>query len=109
MIKISSPNEVLFFKENEIVFFEAKAEATIIHFLNGEVSKINEPIENIKSQIKSIDFIQIHENHLINVNHITGIPANNSGFIEINKTLLLPISNEQRKIIIQLISTHLKA
>jgi len=108
MIKISTDNEVLFFKAYQIICFEAKTKTTIIHFLNGKTSEINESIESIEKQIKSNDFIQINQSHLINVNHITGIPSHNPDFIELNKTLLLPISNEQRKIIIQLISAHLK-
>jgi len=108
MIKISTANEVLFFKAYQIVCFESKAGTTLIRFLDGKIAEINEPIESINKQIKSNDFIQINQNHLINVNHISSIPGEKPGFIELNKTLVLSISREQRKIIIQLISAHLK-
>lgn len=108
MLKISSANQLLFYKENEIVRFEAKTKTTIIHFLDGKTLEIYEPIESIDKQIKSHDFILIHQNHLVNIHHITGIPHQKPEFIEINKTNLLPISPEQYDIIIELISAHLK-
>jgi len=99
---------MLFYKDNEIIRFEAKNKKTAIHFIDNTLSEIAEPIGSIESQLKNHGFIRIHSNHLVNVNHITGIPNQSPGFIELNKSQLLPISTEQHKIIIQLISTHLK-
>jgi DNA-binding LytR/AlgR family response regulator len=107
-MKISTEGQILFFKDKEVIRFEAKGNDTIIHFYDGSSSEIDEPIDSIAKQFKNQGFIRIHKNHLVNVIHITGIPDKKPGFIEINRTLFLPIFHEQRKIIIQLISAHLK-
>jgi DNA-binding LytR/AlgR family response regulator len=108
MIKISTGNQVFFFRENQIVRFEAKGNNTIIFSSDGSSSEINKPIDSIANQLKNYAFIRVQKNHLINVNFITGIPDKSSDFIEVNNSQLLPISKEQKEIIIQLILSHLK-
>jgi DNA-binding LytR/AlgR family response regulator len=108
MIQISTKGQILFFKDNETVRFEAKGNHTIIYSFDGTSSEIDEPMDSIARQLKNYAFIRIGKNHLINVNFITGIPDKASDFIEVNNSQLLPISKEQKEIIIQLISSHLK-
>lgn len=107
-MKISTKEQILFFKDNEIIRFEAKDRHTIIFLVDGNTEEINEPITSISRQLRNYGFIRINDNHLINVNFITGIPNKTSDFIEVNNSHLLPISKEQKEIIIQLVSSHLK-
>jgi len=107
-LKISTKGQILLFKDNEIIRFEAKGNTTIIYSIDSSSSEINEPIDSIAKQLKNQVFIRIHKNHLVNVNYITGIPSYTPDFIEVNNSQLLPINKEQRKIIIQLFSNHLK-
>ncbi len=108
MLKISTKGQILFYKDNEIVRFEAKGNNTIIYSFDETSSEIEEPIESIARQLKNYAFIRVQQNHLINVNFITEIPDKTFDFIEVNNSQLLPISKEQKEIIIQLISSHLK-
>lgn len=108
MMKISTKGQIFFFKDSEIVRFEAKGNNTFAWLIDGSSEEINEPIGSIAKQLKKYGFIRIQDNHLINVNYITGIPDKTSDFIEVNNSQLLPISKEQKEIIIQLISSHLK-
>ena len=107
-MKISTKGQILLFKDNEIVRFEAKGNDTIIYSTDGSSSEIDVPLDSIAKQLKNYAFIRVQQNHLINVNFITGIPDKTSNFIEVNNSQLLPISKEQKEIIIQLISSHLK-
>lgn len=107
MLRISSGDQVFLFKENQIVRFESNKETTTVYFADETTSEIYIPVETIKNQIASNNFIQIHQNHLVNVNFITSIPNQEPGYIEINNNHLLPISKEQYEIIVQLISEHL--
>lgn len=108
MLKISTGNQVFFFRENQIVRFEAKGNNTIIFLSDGDSSALNQSIDSIAGQLKNYGFIRVHENHLVNVTHITGIPGQTPDLIEVNNSQLLPISKEQKEIIIQLILSHFK-
>lgn len=108
MLKISSGNQVFFFRENQIVRFEAKGNSTIFFLSDGDSSELNEPIDSIAGQLKNHAFIRIHKGHLVNVNFITSIPGQTPDLIEVNNSKMLPISKEQKEIIIQLIFNHIR-
>ena len=105
-MKITSENQVLFFKTNEIIRFESVAHNTIIHFINGTSSEIHEPIDNIENQLTDVDFIRIHDEHIINVNYLTKIPDNLSNFIELENGVLLPFNKKTKKLIINILNSH---
>ncbi len=105
-MKIISKNQILFFKNNEIIRFESVANNTIIHFINGTSSEIYEPIDSIEKQLTDVDFIRIHDEHIINVNYLTKIPDNLSDSVELENGVLLPVSKKTKNLIINILNSH---
>ncbi len=105
-MKITSENQILFFKNNEIIRFESVDRSTIIHFTNGTSSEIHEPINSIEKQLTDVDFIRIHDEHIINVNYLTQIPDNLSDSIELENGVLLPVSKKMKNLIINILNSH---
>jgi len=106
-MKIISENQILFFKDIEIIRFESTAHSTIIHFLNGTTSNIVESINSIEKQLKDSDFIRIHEDHIINVNYIAKIADDFSDSIELENGVLLPVNKKTKDMIIHLLNNHI--
>lgn len=106
-MKITSESQILFFKNNEIIRFESVAYNTIIHFINGTSSEIHEPIDSIEKQLTDVDFIRIHDKHIVNVNYIARIAGGREDFVELSNAEILPIDNEQKEIILELLTNHL--
>jgi len=106
-MKITSENQILFFKNNEIIRFESIDRSTIIHFINGTSSEIHEPINSIEKQLIDVDFIRIHDEHIINVNYIAKIAGGTTCFVELSNANILPINSAQKEIILEILSNHL--
>jgi len=107
-MKITSENQILFLKNNEIVRFKDVPNGTQIHFLNGTISEIHEPINSIEKQLTDVDFIRIHDEHIINVNYLTKIPDNLSDSIELENGVLLPVNSKTKNLIINILKAHIK-
>ena len=105
-MKITSENQILFFKNNEIIRFESVDRSTIIHFINGTNSEIHEPIDSIEKQLIDVDFIRIHDEHIINVNYLTKIPDNLSDSIELENGVMLPVNKKTKNLIINILNSH---
>ncbi len=107
-MKITSENQILFFKNNEIIRFESVANNTIINFINRTSFEIHEPIDSIEKQLTDVDFIRIHDKHIVNVNYIARIAGGRDDFVELSNAEVLPIKKKQKEIIVELISTQLE-
>lgn len=105
-MKITSENQILFFKNNEIIHFESVTNNTIIHFINGTSSEIHESIDSIEKQLTDVDFIRIHDEHIINVNYLTKIPDNLSDSVELENGVLLPVNKQTINRIINILNSH---
>jgi len=107
-MKITSENQILFFKNIEIIRFESVTNNTIIHFINGTSSEIHEPIDSIEKQLTDVDFIRIHDEHIINVNYLTKIPDNLSHSVELENGVMLPVNKKTKNLIINILKAHIK-
>ncbi len=106
-MKIISKNQILFYKNDDVIRFEASAGNAIIHFLNGTSAEINEPIQSIEKQLTDLDFIRVHEDHIINVNYITKIADDFSDSIELENGVILPVNKKTKEMIINLLNNHI--
>jgi len=106
-MKISSNKQILFFKNDKVLRLEALDEQTIIHFVDGEQKKIDEPLRSIEAQLKDPGFIRIHDRHIVNVNYIARIAAGTDDFVEMSNAEVLPIETGQKQIIMELLANHL--
>ena len=106
-MKIGSKNQLLFFKNETVLRFEAVGFHTIIHSIDGKRQKVDESIDNIEMQLKDSDFIRIHSLHIVNVNYITQIYYGPDDFVELNNHKTLPINEIQKTNLIEFLSNHL--
>jgi DNA-binding LytR/AlgR family response regulator len=98
-IKIKSKDNIYFFKNNEIVRFEAKLDQTSIFLVSNEATEVNEYIDNIEEQLKNFDFLRIHTNHIINVHFISKIFEKGQNTIELTDGTILPVSDFRKELI----------
>ena len=106
-MKIGSNNQLLFFKNENVLRFKALGGHTIIFFTDGKKQEVDESIDNIEMQLKDSGFIRIHSLHIVNVNCITQIYNGPDDFVELNDHKVLPINKKQKIILVELLSNHL--
>jgi len=106
-MKITTNNQILFFKNDDVLRLGAGDGHTIIHFVDGKQMEIDEPIRSIETQLKDPGFIRIHDRHIVNVNYISRIPAGADDFVELSNAEVLPMDGRQKEIILELLANHL--
>ena len=107
-MRISSGEQIFFFRNDSILRFEEAAGQSLIHFVDGKNLKISESIQSLENQLTDSGFIRIHERHIVNVNCITRISNSKEDFVELSNGEVLPINGKQKEIILELITTHLE-
>lgn len=107
-MKITSQDQIYFFRDNEIIRFESVPGFTIVHSLNGTTTEIFESIDEIEVQLAETDFIRTDQRQIVNLNHITSISKGPEGFIVLDNGLKLPITTSRKDAIISLLNNHLK-
>ncbi len=105
-MKISSGNQILFFRNDSILSFEAVAGQSLVHFIDGKNLKLDESIESIEKQLTDSGFIRISDRHIVNVNCITRISNSKDDFVELSNAEVLPINGKQKELIMELITEH---
>jgi DNA-binding LytR/AlgR family response regulator len=106
-MKITSSDQIYFFRDNEVSRFESLQGTTLVHLQNGTSSSISATINQIEEQLTSKDFILISDQHLVNLNHITSISKSAEDFIVLDDGLKLPIAPGRKHTIITLLNSHL--
>lgn len=106
-MKIISNNQILFFKNNDVIRLESDADRTIIHFQDGTSKVVDNELNTINDQIRANDFIRVHKDHVVNTNFISKIPESNTNQIELTNTVRIPVTASTKTQIIKLLEKYL--
>jgi two-component system, LytTR family, response regulator len=94
-LALSAIDEVRFIAYDDIVYCRAVNNYTSIHTRSGKTVLCCKTLKEIKSKLPAENFIRIHQSYLINLADITAIKKQ-SGEIEINDKLLLPVARRKK-------------
>lgn len=106
-MKIIANNQILFFKNNDVIRLESDQDRTTFHFQDGSSEVVDSELNTINDQIKDSDFIRVHKDHVVNTNFISKIPENNSNQIELTNGAHIPVTASTKTQIIKLLEKYL--
>lgn len=106
-MKIQSKDQILFYKNTDVIRFEKHGKESIMHLADNSCIGIDVTLDNIYTQLKNTEFIRVHSSHIVNVNFIAKIPENSTGLIELENGELIPVSKKTKDQIINILKSHI--
>ncbi len=107
-IKIQTKSRIWFFKNYEIVRFEASKGNTMVYLTNESRAVINENIDEIENQLKDFSFLRIHNDHIVNMVFIARIYEDNNEKVTLTNGDILPIDNQRKQYILETLEKYNK-
>lgn len=106
-IQLKTRNETEIIIVDDIIRIEADGNYSII-FTNGEEKRISKKISYFQNELNHLDFIRIHNSHLINVKHIKAVKYGKKMIIQLDNNLLLPISETYKDALVKRLGEEFK-
>jgi DNA-binding LytR/AlgR family response regulator len=106
-MKIQLRDQIYFFKDKQVIRFEAHQRKTNMLLSNGESQTLDISIEAIEKQLINTGFIRVHPGHIVNINYISTISDSNSTVIELENGDIIPVDNETKESLTQGLKNHI--
>jgi two-component system LytT family response regulator len=107
-LKIRSRDNIRFYRLKDIIRLEAKGKVTLLKLINGKLHTINESFEIVESQLRDFPFFKAHNEHLINLYHVTGIQKIQNARIFMDNGDVIPLLDKQKDLIVNALSKFIK-
>lgn len=91
---------------NEILYFEASSNHSVVVLKNGEKHQVNKSLKEYETQIclEGTKFIRIHNSFIINVNHVTRYLPEDGGYAVVGGEKTVPISKIKKDEFLKMIN-----
>jgi two-component system LytT family response regulator len=105
--KIAVPNKngLSYYHKGDIVYVEADGSYSIMHMINTKTITITRKIKDFEESLVDNGFIRVHKSFLVNIQHISELHRDDSGYLVMEGGARIPISPKDKELIIQKIKT----
>ena len=94
-LAVSTSNEVRFIPFEAIIYCKATSNYTTVYVQGGTSYLCCKTLKDVEARLPADMFIRIHHSYLVNLHCITSLKKN-TGELEIENKLLLPISRNKK-------------
>jgi len=106
-MKIKAGKKELLIKDRMVIRFEASGNLCKIFLENGRSMILEESLDALEIQLESSSFIRIHQNHIINAEHISSIPEKASTGIKLSNGVNIPVGDRRLVQLKEIIENHI--
>ncbi|RYZ30648.1 MAG: LytTR family transcriptional regulator [Chitinophagaceae bacterium] len=100
-LAIVTTEETRFVPYDDILYCKSLSNYTTIYVQGGKSYLCSKTLKDIEAKLPSDQFLRIHDSYLVNVQSVTCLKKK-TGEMEIENTILLPISRAKKTAIYQL-------
>lgn len=93
-----------FIKVDDIVRCESDSNYTKIILLDSKALMVSKTLKEMTDLLSELDFVRVHNSHLINPKHITKYIKAGGGALILSDNVEIPISRQKKENILQLIN-----
>ena len=96
-IMLPMDNGLVKFNLDEIIYFEADSNYSMVHFTNRTKSLISRSLQIIESALLNTQFCRVQSKYLINLRHIKSYHKGKNPYIVLKNDVMIPISLNKRE------------
>ena len=107
--KIGLPltNSVKIVGLNQIVYFEADSNYTIVHLLNKKKIVVSKPLKWFETLlVMQPQYLRIHRSYMINLNFLQGFVRGKTGYVEMTNDAQLDVGSSYRSQLIEVLTRY---
>jgi two-component system, LytTR family, response regulator len=95
-IALSLTNGIKYVEPTNIIRCEAESNYTNFYFKDGKKILIAKTLKSFQDVLCQVDFIRIHNSHIVNLNHIVRYFRGDGGVIEMIDGSLVPVARSKK-------------
>jgi two-component system LytT family response regulator len=96
-ITLTTQQEIIFVKIDQIVHLESEGSYTTFHLLNKERHLISHPLKTFEEMLPVADFFKLHQSHLINLSHVKSVLREDGGYVLMEDGNKIPIARRRKE------------
>ena len=103
--RISLPTDkgTLFVDAGQVIRCEARNNYTMFYFSNQSKLLVSKTLKEYEKLLSGLQFIRVHQSHIINLDHIRQYLKNDGGYLEMTDGSSIPIARRKKKQLLELI------
>lgn len=102
-IAVPNRNGLTYYELDNIIYIEADGSYAVMHFKDLKPSTVTRKIKDFESSLAHRGFLRVHKSFLVNLNHISELHREDSGYLLMSNQAKIPISPKSKEQIIELI------
>ncbi len=108
-IAVPNKNGLSYYQTRDIIYIEADGSYSVMHLSESKAVTITRKIKDFEETLATKGFIRVHKSYLVNIEHISELHRNDSGYLLMDNQAKIPISPKDKEAIIQKIkmASHL--
>lgn len=100
-IAVPSRNGLSYYNIDDIVYIEADGSYAIIHFLEAKPVTISRKVKDFESSLADSGFLRVHKSFVVNMNHISQLHREDSGYLVMSNQAKVPISPKDKEQVLE--------
>ena len=96
-IAIAMADKIVFISFSDIIYCEAQANYTHLYLVGGHKLVSSKTLGEFETQLGGNNFLRIHHHHLINLNRVKEFQRNDGGYVIMEDSKALEVSQRKRK------------
>tara|TARA_B110000091_G_scaffold211796_1_gene257112 strand:- start:83 stop:832 length:750 start_codon:yes stop_codon:yes gene_type:complete len=104
-ISLHTAEKILVVNIEDIVRCKSDNNYTTFYFLNGAKILVSKTLKYYADLLKEVDFIRVHQSHLINIKYIKEFIKSDGGYLLLKDSSNVPVSVRKRNEVLALLSS----